>query len=132
MSLFPNRRHKRITDVLQYCVGFNMEISYNELRCKEVVNLQNGAKMGKIVDLIFDSNGKNVLGVVVPGIRKLFKNAEDIFVPWCNISKIGDDVILVSLNMHALTNVTRGQRESNKLRCLQRRFYRITTEFGIL
>ena len=69
-----------------------MEISYNELRCKEVVNLQNGAKMGKIVDLIFDSNGKN---------------AEDIFVPWCNISKIGDDVILVSLNMHALTNVTR-------------------------
>lgn len=107
MSLFPNRRHKRITDALQYCVGFNMEISYNELRCKEVVNLQNGAKMGKIVDLIFDSNGKNVLGVVVPGIRKLFKNAEDIFVPWCNISKIGDDVILVSLNMHALTNVTR-------------------------
>ena len=84
-----------------------MEISYNELRCKEVVNLQNWAKMGKIVDLIFDSNGKNVLGVVVPGIRKLFKNAEDIFVPWCNISKIGDDVILVSLNMHALTNVTR-------------------------
>lgn len=82
-----------------------MEISYNELRCKEVVNLTNGARMGKIIDLIVDSNGKDVLGLVLPGERKLFRANEDIFVPWCNISKIGSDVILISLNVHAVTNV---------------------------
>lgn len=82
-----------------------MEISYNELRCKEVVNLTNGARMGKIIDLIVDSNGKDVLGLVLPGERKLFRANEDIFVPWCNISKIGDDVILISLNIHSVTNV---------------------------
>ena len=84
-----------------------MEISYTDLRSKEVVNLQNGARMGKIIDMIIDSSGKNVLGLVVPGIRRLFKSSEDIFIPWCNISKIGNDVILVSLDASSLTNVTR-------------------------
>ena len=84
-----------------------MEISYTELRAKEVVNLQNGARMGKVIDMIIDSNGKNVLGLVVPGIRRLFKSGEDIFIPWCNISKIGNDVILVSLDVASLTNLTR-------------------------
>lgn len=84
-----------------------MEISYTELRAKEVVNLQNGQRMGKIIDMIIDSNGKNVLGVVVPGVRKLFRASEDIFIPWCNISKIGEDTILVSLDMASLTSVTK-------------------------
>ena len=84
-----------------------MEMSYTDLRAKEVVNLQNGARMGKIVDLIIDSNGKNVLGLVVPGARKLFRASEDIFIPWCNIAKIGSDVILVSLDVNSLTNVAK-------------------------
>lgn len=84
-----------------------METSYTELRSKEVVNLQNGVRMGKIIDMIIDSNGKNVLGVVVPGVRRLFKAGEDIFIPWCNITKIGSDVILVSINTAALTSVTK-------------------------
>lgn len=84
-----------------------MELSYSDLRIKEVVNVQNGARMGRIIDMIIDSNGKNVLGVVVPGVHKLFKGSEDIFIPWCNISKIGSDVILVSLEPSSLTSVTR-------------------------
>lgn len=86
-----------------------MEISYTELRAKEVVNVNSGVKMGKIIDMIIDSNGKNVLGIVVPGIRRIFRASEDIFIPWRNITKIGEDVILVSLDVHALTNVTRSQ-----------------------
>ena len=84
-----------------------MEMSYTDLRAKEVVNLQNGARMGKIIDMIIDSNGKNVLGIVVPGARKLFRASEDIFIPWCNIAKIGSDVILVSLDVNSLTNVAK-------------------------
>lgn len=84
-----------------------MELSYSELRAKEVVNIQNGARMGKIIDMIVESNGRNVLGVVVPGVKKLFRPGEDIFIPWCNISKIGSDVILVSLDVARLTSVTK-------------------------
>ncbi len=47
-----------------------MEISYTELRSKEVVNVNSGVRMGKIIDMIIDSNGKSVLGVVVPGVKK--------------------------------------------------------------
>ena len=84
-----------------------MEISYTDLRAKEVVNLQNGARMGKIIDMIIDSNGKNVLGLVVPGVRKIFRSSEDIFIPWCNIAKIGNDVILVSLDVSSMTSLTK-------------------------
>ena len=50
-----------------------MEVSYNELRCKEVVNVKNGARMGRIVDLLFDSGGKNILGIVVPDCASFSK-----------------------------------------------------------
>ena len=92
-----------------------MEISYNELRMKEVVNLQNGVRMGKIIDMIIDTSGKEVLGLVVPGVRRWFRANEDIFIPWCNISKIGDDVILVSLNVNALTCVRKGKDGGGKI-----------------
>lgn len=95
-----------------------MEISYGELRCKEVVNLTNGARMGRVIDLIIDRNGKDVLGVVVPGVRKLFRANEDIFVPWNQIEKIGSDVILISLDLHSVTNVTRTKnKKSSEIEC---------------
>ncbi len=86
-----------------------MEISYTELRSKEVVNVNNGSRLGKIIDLIIDSNGKNVLGLVVPGVRKIFRASEDIFIPWRNISKIGSDVILVCIDACSITNITRSE-----------------------
>ncbi len=84
-----------------------MDISYTDLRCKDVVNVVNGAKMGKIIDLIVDTNGKCVLGLVVPGVRKIFKSNEDIFIPWDCIVKIGSDTILINLELTAVTNVVR-------------------------
>lgn len=84
-----------------------MEISYSELRAKEVVNTLDGARMGRIIDIIFDSNGKSVLGLVVPGVRKLFKQSEDIFIPWRNINKIGNDVILVSIDVNQGVGIVR-------------------------
>ncbi len=91
-----------------------MEISYNELRCKEVVNVLNGARMGHVIDMIIDRSGKGVLGVVVPGIRKLFRANEDIFVPWGNIDKIGNDVILISLDVHAVTCVAKAKGKEKR------------------
>ena len=97
-----------------------METSYTELRSKEVVNVNSGSKMGKIIDMIIDSNGKNVLGVVVPGVRKVFRASEDIFIPWCNIAKIGTDVILISLDVNSFTNVTHSQNMDLGKHCDER------------
>ncbi len=86
-----------------------MEISYNELRCKEVVNTRSGARLGRICDLIINSDSKCVLGVVVPGERRIFHAREDIFIPWCKICKIGQDVILVDMALESCTNIVKGR-----------------------
>ena len=74
-----------------------MEISYSELKNKEVINVSDGRKLGHIIDILFDGVNGLVKGVVVPGDKKIFRKTEDIFVPLSKVKKIGDDVILVVL-----------------------------------
>ncbi|HEY8443993.1 MAG TPA: YlmC/YmxH family sporulation protein [Clostridia bacterium] len=75
-----------------------IQLTYCELRKKDVINLVDGRKLGKIIDVVFDIKGR-IEGFVVPGFRKwaLFKATDNIFIRWCNIKKIGEDVILVEL-----------------------------------
>ena len=94
-----------------------MDVSYTELKSKEVINLTSGARMGKIIDLILDTKSKTVLGLVVPGARKLFQPNEDIFIPWKNISKIGTDTILVNIDCNNLTNITKTKESHNSKEC---------------
>lgn len=91
-----------------------MEVSFSELRSKDVVNLVDGKKLGRACDMIINTQSKSVLGLVVPGQRKIFKAAEDVFVPWSNIEKIGDDVILIRLNLCGAVNVVRSSCDSGK------------------
>lgn len=93
-----------------------MEVSFNELRQKEVVNLTCGKRMGRISDLIMRTENREVLGLVVPGDRKLFRQREDLFIPWRNVEKIGDDVILVSVNPDDCTSIV---KNSDNNRCKQ-------------
>lgn len=74
-----------------------MDITFNSLRSKEVVNLYDGKQLGRIIDVSFDKRTGRVLGFIMPGIKKIFKKSEDLFIPLDQIKKIGDDVILVSL-----------------------------------
>lgn len=73
-----------------------MELSFSELRVKEVVNTQDGKKLGRVCDLVFCYPENKVLGLVVPGGRAMFKK-EERFVPMKDIVRIGEDVILVNL-----------------------------------
>lgn len=74
------------------------ETSFCELRGKEVINIVDGTRLGKIIDIVFGTNCNRVLGFVVPSQNKswnIFKSSEDIFIPCQDICKIGKDVILV-------------------------------------
>lgn len=81
-----------------------MEVSYSDLKNKEVINVLDGRKLGHIIDIVFDNLGGQVSGVVVPGDKRLFRKSEDIFVPLTKIKKIGNDVILVVLNSSQFAN----------------------------
>ena len=59
-----------------------MDISFNELRSKEIVNLSDGSRMGHVIDLLFNTETGVVLGLMVPGEKKLFKKSEDFFIPF--------------------------------------------------
>ena len=76
-----------------------MEISFTDLKNKDVINITDGKKLGHIVDIVFDSTNGQVIGIVVPGDKKLFRKNDDIFVPLARLKKIGNDVIIVSLQL---------------------------------
>ena len=74
-----------------------MDITFNKLRQKDVINIFDGKKLGRIMDISFDSLSGSILGFVCPGDKKLFKRSEDLFIPVENIKKIGEDVILIKI-----------------------------------
>lgn len=74
-----------------------MEISFSLLRSKEIVNVFDGKRLGRAVDIIFEKETTKILGIIVPSEKKFFKKQDDIFVPIELIRKIGEDVILVKL-----------------------------------
>ena len=77
-----------------------METSFCELKGKEVINIVDGKKLGRIIDIVFDTNCGRMLGIVVPSYNKswnIFKQSDDIFIPWGSICKFGDDARLVQI-----------------------------------
>ena len=79
--------------------GMGVELSFCELRTKQVVNVIDGKVLGRVCDVIFSRHTSKVLGFVVPGDLgfRLFRRRDDLFVPFERIVKIGCDVILVEL-----------------------------------
>ncbi len=77
-----------------------MEISYSELREREVINVADGRSLGRVCDLVMSYPEGIVFGIVVPG-RKGFRwfkpCCNDMFIDFEQIQKIGSDVILVDL-----------------------------------
>ncbi len=76
--------------------------TYCELRHKEVINVCDGARLGMICDLELDACAGTVLAIVVPGPCRFFgliRSAEELVIPFCKIKKIGEDVILVEINL---------------------------------
>lgn len=78
-----------------------MEISFCELRTKDVINIYDGKNLGKIIDMVIDTKTCKICGIVVPcdrSIFNIFSSSPDIFIPFCKIIKIGKDIIIVELS----------------------------------
>ena len=80
-----------------------MELSFSELRAKEVVNTQDGRKLGRICDLVLCYPENKWVGVIVPGSRGFGKKNE-LFIEMKNIVKIGEDVVLVNVGVPQKSN----------------------------
>ena len=70
----------------------------SELQNKDIVNINNGSKIGKIIDVLINIDG-NMEALIVQKnkIINVFSNNGEFELKWNQIKKIGDDVILVNL-----------------------------------
>ena len=77
-----------------------MDTSFLELRCKEVVNVVDGRRLGSICDVVFNLESGCFLGIVVPGEKTSFwsfKGGTELFIPLTQIVKLGEDTVLVEV-----------------------------------
>ena len=73
-------------------------VKISEFQIKDVVNVSDGKKLGNIGDIEINLSTGKIEAVIVTGNGKVlgfFGREEDIVIPWKNIIKIGQDVILV-------------------------------------
>lgn len=69
------------------------------LQKKEVINVHDGTRLGYVSDVDIDLENGKILALHIPASTKMFnifgKN-EDHVIPWDQITKIGDDIILIT------------------------------------
>lgn len=70
----------------------------SDLQSKDIVNIIDGKKVGKIIDVVIDDRG-NMLSLVIQRTKmfRILPNGNEVEVKWDQIKKIGEDVILVNL-----------------------------------
>ena len=73
-------------------------VKISELKQREVINLNDGRRLGIVYDVEIDMEKGLIDAIVIPGTGRvlgLFSKESDIVVSWENIKKIGTDVILI-------------------------------------
>ena len=69
----------------------------SDLQSKDIISVNDGKKIGNIVDVVVDNDGKIDFFVVECG--KFFSrfSHSELEIKWSDVKKIGEDVILVSI-----------------------------------
>lgn len=73
----------------------------SDLQNKDVVNLIDGKKIGNIIDVDIDREGKMAELIVEKSkfFVSMFSSKDEIGIKWSQIEKIGEDVILVKITI---------------------------------
>ena len=67
---------------------------------KIVINVNNGANLGYVTDIEFEICDGKIVALIVGDCTALgFSKDEGIRVPWCKINCIGEDAILVDIEI---------------------------------
>lgn len=70
------------------------------LKDMEVIDINNGKKLGIVEDMEIDFEKGKIVSVIIPGPGKLvsfFGKDTEIVIPWECIKKVGIDIILVDM-----------------------------------
>ena len=77
-----------------------MHLKFSELRCKEVICVSDGRRLGFVSDVQIEIPEGAIKCIMVPGPCRFFGffgRKDDFVIPWCAIRRIGPDIILVDV-----------------------------------
>lgn len=73
----------------------------SDFRQKEVININDGKRLGFVCDVEINLDSGKLESIVIPGGNKLFgilgRDSEYV-IPWERIKKVGEDIILVEID----------------------------------
>ena len=75
-----------------------MQCRIRDFRCKEVINVCDGCRLGYVSDLDVRVPEGQKVAIIVYGPGRffgLFGRGEEYYIPWDCIRQVGDDIILV-------------------------------------
>ena len=81
-----------------------MACKFTDLHCKEVICVSDGRRLGFVRDARVELPEGKLIAIIVPGPCRffgLFGCRDDYVIPWCNIRRIGPDIILVDIKPEA-------------------------------
>ena len=73
-----------------------MQLKFSELKKKDVLNVETGTNLGKIIDLVIDGTSGKILKIITSGKKLCLLPCDGVELDYCKITKIGEDFILVS------------------------------------
>lgn len=71
----------------------------SELQTKDIVSIKDGRKIGRIIDVKIDEQGRILYFVIEQkrGLKNFMSSSNESSIEFTLIDKIGEDVILVNL-----------------------------------
>ena len=93
--------------------GDPMEDRFSSLRCREVINICDGCRLGCVSDVVIDLKCGRVAALVVPVPCRLFGllgRRDDYVIPWEQVRRVGADIILIESELDK-TRCPRRKRE---------------------
>jgi YlmC/YmxH family sporulation protein len=73
-------------------------LKVSDFQIKDVVNVSDGKRLGNVEDIEINLTTGKIEAVIIGGAGKvlgIFGKDAEVVIPWQNILKIGEDVILV-------------------------------------
>ncbi|GAA0330427.1 YlmC/YmxH family sporulation protein [Oceanobacillus sp. FSL W7-1293] len=73
-------------------------VKLSELQIKELIVMDDGTRLGHIIDLEIDGRTGRIIAIIAEAKGKksgMFAKSGELFIAWEKIVRIGEDVILV-------------------------------------
>ncbi len=71
----------------------------SDLQTKDIISTKDGRRIGRIIDAEINNQGQIIFLIIEEkkSLRKIMLSSNDSKIPFSNITKIGEDVILVEM-----------------------------------